>query len=232
MSSSLTGPTSTTTSSINCSSRSEAAGPQPAGTAIIACGALGGHVREIAARRGWDVQVHTLPSMLHNYAARDRPGGRAARARARPGGPAGRARLRRLRDLLRARPAVRSARAGPAARAALLRRASRAGPDPRGARGRAGDVPADRLPDPQLPLLGAGAARAGPAPGAVAGLLRPLPPGGVARAVARAGTGRAGRGGGSDVRPAADGSWQVGTGGLERELESLLARAAVPGAGR
>jgi uncharacterized protein DUF1638 len=36
------------------------------GTAIIACGALGGHVREIAGRRGWDVQVHTLPSMLHN----------------------------------------------------------------------------------------------------------------------------------------------------------------------
>ena len=36
------------------------------GLAVIACGALGGHVREIAARRGWDVQVHTLPSMLHN----------------------------------------------------------------------------------------------------------------------------------------------------------------------
>jgi hypothetical protein len=36
------------------------------GTAIIACGALGGHLREIAGRRGWDVQVHTLPSMLHN----------------------------------------------------------------------------------------------------------------------------------------------------------------------
>ncbi|HEX6932306.1 MAG TPA: DUF1638 domain-containing protein [Streptosporangiaceae bacterium] len=37
-----------------------------AGTAVIACGALGGHIREIAARRGWDVQVHTLPAMLHN----------------------------------------------------------------------------------------------------------------------------------------------------------------------
>ncbi|HEX7994102.1 MAG TPA: DUF1638 domain-containing protein [Streptosporangiaceae bacterium] len=36
------------------------------GTAIIACGALGGHLREIAGRRGWDVQVRTLPSMLHN----------------------------------------------------------------------------------------------------------------------------------------------------------------------
>ncbi|HUZ54913.1 MAG TPA: DUF1638 domain-containing protein [Streptosporangiaceae bacterium] len=61
MSSSPTGLTSTTISSSNCSSRSEAAG-----TAIIACGALGGHLREIAGRRGWDVQIHNLPSMLHN----------------------------------------------------------------------------------------------------------------------------------------------------------------------
>ncbi len=34
--------------------------------AVIACGALGGHLREIARRRGWDVEVHSLPSMLHN----------------------------------------------------------------------------------------------------------------------------------------------------------------------
>jgi uncharacterized protein DUF1638 len=34
--------------------------------AVIACGALGGHVREIAGRRGWPVRVHTLPSLLHN----------------------------------------------------------------------------------------------------------------------------------------------------------------------
>lgn len=33
---------------------------------MIACGALGGHVREIAARRGWDVLVRTLPAALHN----------------------------------------------------------------------------------------------------------------------------------------------------------------------
>jgi hypothetical protein len=66
MSSSPTGLTSTTTSSTSCSSPSETAGPQPAGTAIIACGALGGHLRDIAGRRGWDVQIHTLPSMLHN----------------------------------------------------------------------------------------------------------------------------------------------------------------------
>jgi hypothetical protein len=33
---------------------------------VIACGALGGHIREIAVRRGWQVEVHTLPSLLHN----------------------------------------------------------------------------------------------------------------------------------------------------------------------
>ncbi len=41
-------------------------GADGAPTAIIACGALGGHLREIASRRGWDVQIHCLPSMLHN----------------------------------------------------------------------------------------------------------------------------------------------------------------------
>ena len=33
---------------------------------MIACGALGGHLREIAGRRGWDVRICCLPSMLHN----------------------------------------------------------------------------------------------------------------------------------------------------------------------
>jgi len=33
---------------------------------VIACGALGGHLREIAGRRGWDVRICCLPSMLHN----------------------------------------------------------------------------------------------------------------------------------------------------------------------
>jgi len=33
---------------------------------VIACGALGGHLREIAGRRGWDVEIVCLPSMLHN----------------------------------------------------------------------------------------------------------------------------------------------------------------------
>jgi len=33
---------------------------------VIACGALGGHIREIAERRGWDLAVHCLPAGLHN----------------------------------------------------------------------------------------------------------------------------------------------------------------------
>ena len=33
---------------------------------VIACGALSGHVREIAARRGWPVAVRPLPAILHN----------------------------------------------------------------------------------------------------------------------------------------------------------------------
>src|SRR5262245_48919691 len=77
MSSYRTGPTSTTGSSSSYSSRSERprggwsdarppSSAEKAPVAIIACGALGGHLREIAARRGWDVQIHCLPSMLHN----------------------------------------------------------------------------------------------------------------------------------------------------------------------
>ncbi|HEX9066162.1 MAG TPA: DUF1638 domain-containing protein, partial [Streptosporangiaceae bacterium] len=61
-----------TGSSSNCSSRPDQAAlpdssDQPERRlAVIACGALGGHVRAIAARRGLDIQVRTLPSMLHN----------------------------------------------------------------------------------------------------------------------------------------------------------------------
>src|SRR6266852_2787220 len=77
MSSYLTGPTSMTASSNSSSSRTKRprggssdarapSGADGAPTAIIACGALGGHLREIASRRGWDVQIHCLPSMLHN----------------------------------------------------------------------------------------------------------------------------------------------------------------------
>jgi hypothetical protein len=33
---------------------------------VVACGALAGHVRDIAARRGWPVAVRSLPAVLHN----------------------------------------------------------------------------------------------------------------------------------------------------------------------
>ena len=35
-------------------------------TVVVSCGALAFHVREIAARRGWDVEVRALPPELHN----------------------------------------------------------------------------------------------------------------------------------------------------------------------
>ena len=37
---------------------------------VIACGALAGHIREIAARRGWPVIVRPLPARLHNRPAK------------------------------------------------------------------------------------------------------------------------------------------------------------------
>ena len=40
---------------------------------MIACGALGGHIREIAARRGWAIELHCLPSLLHNHPGRIAP---------------------------------------------------------------------------------------------------------------------------------------------------------------
>jgi len=33
---------------------------------VIACGALGAHLREIIARRGWPAELHCLPALLHN----------------------------------------------------------------------------------------------------------------------------------------------------------------------
>jgi Protein of unknown function (DUF1638) len=57
MSSSPTGPGSTTSSSSSFPSR---------GLDVLACGALAGHVREIVARRGWPVAVRSLPALLHN----------------------------------------------------------------------------------------------------------------------------------------------------------------------
>jgi hypothetical protein len=40
---------------------------------VIACGALGGHIREIAARNGWPVELHCLPALLHNRPGRITP---------------------------------------------------------------------------------------------------------------------------------------------------------------
>jgi uncharacterized protein DUF1638 len=42
-------------------------------TAVIACGALAASVRQIARRRGWDVDVHPVPALLHNRPERIAP---------------------------------------------------------------------------------------------------------------------------------------------------------------
>jgi len=57
MSNSATARTSTTASSTNSASSQ---------VEIVACGALAGHIREIATRRGWRVTVRPLPAALHN----------------------------------------------------------------------------------------------------------------------------------------------------------------------
>src|SRR5512146_1286136 len=35
-------------------------------TRVVTCGALAGHIRDIAARRGWRLDVYPLPARLHN----------------------------------------------------------------------------------------------------------------------------------------------------------------------
>jgi Protein of unknown function (DUF1638) len=40
---------------------------------VIACGALAGHIRDIAARRRWPIEVHALPASLHNRPDRIAP---------------------------------------------------------------------------------------------------------------------------------------------------------------
>lgn len=63
-------------------------GEAPARAAVIACGALGAGIREIAARRGWRLELHCLPSLLHNHPSRIKPEAerlaRAAQARGLP----------------------------------------------------------------------------------------------------------------------------------------------------
>src|SRR5215469_5721862 len=82
MSSSPIGTASTTHSSSNSSSRLDGRdgrrarsrpGDDAQKLAVIACGALAGNVRDIAARRGWAVEVHALPASLHNRPERITP---------------------------------------------------------------------------------------------------------------------------------------------------------------
>jgi hypothetical protein len=40
---------------------------------VVACGAIARHVGEIAGRRGWAVDVHPLPPLLHNHPERIAP---------------------------------------------------------------------------------------------------------------------------------------------------------------
>jgi hypothetical protein len=42
-------------------------------TAVVACGALAADVRSISRRRGWDVDVHPVPALLHNRPERIAP---------------------------------------------------------------------------------------------------------------------------------------------------------------
>jgi uncharacterized protein DUF1638 len=44
---------------------------------VIACGALAVHVRAIARRRGWRVDLHPVPALLHNRPERIAPAARA-----------------------------------------------------------------------------------------------------------------------------------------------------------
>jgi hypothetical protein len=40
------------------------------GIAVVACGAIAQHVSDVARRRGWAVDVHPLPPLLHNHPER------------------------------------------------------------------------------------------------------------------------------------------------------------------
>jgi hypothetical protein len=72
MSSSPTDPTSTTGSSTSSPSRCDARGSahatvgRRAAVALIACGAISQPSKQIVDRRGWDVDVYPLPPLLHN----------------------------------------------------------------------------------------------------------------------------------------------------------------------
>jgi hypothetical protein len=44
--------------------------PASSRVGVIACGALAVHVRAIARRRGWPVDLHPVPALLHNHPGR------------------------------------------------------------------------------------------------------------------------------------------------------------------
>jgi Asp-tRNA(Asn)/Glu-tRNA(Gln) amidotransferase A subunit family amidase len=54
--------------------------------AVVACGALAADVRRIAVRRGWDVDVHPIPALLHNQPEEITPAVARAAARLRSAG--------------------------------------------------------------------------------------------------------------------------------------------------
>jgi hypothetical protein len=54
--------------------------------AIIACGALAAEVAAIARRRGWDIELHPIPALLHNRPERIAPALEAEIARIRDRG--------------------------------------------------------------------------------------------------------------------------------------------------
>jgi uncharacterized protein DUF1638 len=42
-------------------------------TAVIACGALAADIRKVAIRRGWEIDIHPVPALLHNRPERIAP---------------------------------------------------------------------------------------------------------------------------------------------------------------
>src|ERR1700712_2631057 len=69
MSSSPTVRSSTTASSTSSRSPADAL-PRRGRVALVACGALAQPAAEVVARRGWPVDVHPLPPLLHNHPQR------------------------------------------------------------------------------------------------------------------------------------------------------------------
>src|SRR5258708_6955272 len=52
--------------------------------AVIACGALAADVQAIARRRGWEIDIHPLPALLHNRPEQIAPALERALAELRP----------------------------------------------------------------------------------------------------------------------------------------------------